>query len=140
METNNWDEINNLTTDTTYMKAANLLKDSTIQASGSQFVLITFTQKMRIHSVNEREAIECMASLTEKVLGRPARIYALDLNDYERVRDQFIQLLRENRLPSKENIEFFSKSAKNDKKLPDSLINTQELFGDNFTAIGGNDD
>jgi len=139
-DTEHWEDIQNLTTDSTYMKAANLVKESTIQASGTQFVLITFTKKMRIHSVNEKEAIEIMANLTEKVLGRPARIYALEVVDYERVRDQFILLLRENKLPAKENIDFFPKTAKNKAKLPESLVNTQELFGENFSAVGGNDD
>ncbi len=139
-DTQHWEEIQSLTTDSTYMKAANLVKDSTIQASGTQFVLITFTKKMRIHSVNEQEAIDTLASLTEKVLKRPVRIYALDVADYERVKDQFILLLRENRLPAKESIDFFPKSSKENKIVPESLVNAQALFGENFSAVGGNDD
>jgi len=139
-DTQHWANIKDLTSDLTYMKAANLVSDSAIQASGTQFTLVTFDNKLKIHSVNEQEAIECLSSLTEKLLGRPTRVYALSFSDYERVRDNFIQLLRENRLPSKETIEFFPKNAKSSKKEPESLVQAQELFGDNFSAIGGNDD
>lgn len=139
-DTNHWSSLKDYTSDLTYMKAANLVIDSTIQASGNQFTLVTFDNKLKIHSVNEEEAIECLASLTEKVLGRPTRVFALSFADYEHVRNNFIQLLRENRLPSKETIEFFPKNAKSNKKEPESLIQVQELFGDNFRAIGGNDD
>ncbi len=139
-DTQHWNGLKDLTSDLTYMKAANLVSDSAIQASGTQFTLVTFDNKLKIHSVNEEEAIDCLASLTEKVLGRPTRVYALSFGDYERVRDNFIQLLRENRLPSKETIEFFPKNTKSNKKEPDSLIQAQALFGENFSAIGGNDD
>lgn len=139
-DTQHWEAIQDLTKDTTYMKAANLVKDSIIQASGTQFTLITFDQKMKIHSVNETEAIDLFASLTEKVLGRPTRLYAISQADYERTRDLFMTMFKEGRLPEKASLEFFPKGSKPVKKDPESLIKTQELFDGHFTAIGGNDD
>jgi len=139
-DTQHWEAIQDLTKDTTYMKAANLVKDSIIQASGTQFNLITFDQKMKTHSVNETEAIDLFASLTEKVLGRPTRVYAISQADYERTRDLFMTMFKEGRLPEKASLEFFPKGSKPVKKDPESLIKTQELFEGNFTAIGGNDD
>jgi len=132
-----WENINVLVSDLNFAKAANMVNESTIQASGAQFNLVTFENKLKISTVNEQGNIEILSKLTEKVLGRPTRLYALNVTDYERIRNLFIQLRNENQLPEKQDLEFFQKQIQKTKAESESLLNTQDLFDGNFSTVGG---
>lgn len=139
-DTKQWETIKDLTHDLEHAQAANLVKGSVIQASGPQFVLLTFDNKLMINEVNDND-ITKFAKFTEKVLGRPTRLYALTQSDYERILDLFKVLYRESRLPEKIPIEFFPKNNTPKANQNDTLIaNTQKLFGDDITILGGQDD
>lgn len=139
-DTKQWETIKELTHDLEHAQAANLVKGSVIQASGPQFVLLTFDNKLMINGVNDND-IAKFAKFTEKVLGRPARLYALAQSEYDRILDLFKVMYRENRLPEKTPLEFFPKSSNPKTNQNDTLIaNTQKLFGDDITILGGQDD
>jgi DNA polymerase-3 subunit gamma/tau len=139
-DSQNWETVKNHKGDMRYMKVANMVDESTIQASGSQFNLITFENKLKVSTVNELNNIDDLAKLTKEVLGRETRLYALSLADYERVRDLFIQYRNEGKLPEKQDLEFFPKKAPKSKKENQTLINAEILFDGNFSAIGESED
>ncbi len=132
-----WEGINELTSNLTYAKAANMVSDSTIQACGEQFILITFDNKLKTNTVNENDNIELLAQLTQHLLGRSTRLYALNAHDYKRILDLFIQYRREDCLPEKESLEFFPVSSKVINQEPESVTNTRNLFNGNYSTIGG---
>jgi DNA polymerase-3 subunit gamma/tau len=136
----NWENIKNHKGDSRYMKAANMIDESMIQASGPQFNLITFENKLKVSTVNEANNIDDLAKLTKEVLGRETRLYALSFADYERVRDLFIQYRNEGKLPEKQSLEFFPKKAPKAKKDNEILNNTNELFDGNVSFIGESDE
>lgn len=139
-DSQNWENVKNHKGDMRYMKVANMVDESMIQASGSQFNLITFENKLKVSTVNELNNIDDLAKLTKEVLGRETRLYALSFADYERVRDLFIQYRNEGKLPEKQDLEFFPKKAPKSKKENQTLINTEILFDGNFSAIGESED
>jgi DNA polymerase-3 subunit gamma/tau len=136
----NWENIKNHKGDSRYMKAANMIDESMIQASGPQFNLITFENKLKVSTVNEANNIDDLAKLTKEVLGRETRLYALSFADYERVRDLFIQYRNEGKLPEKQSLEFFPKKAPKAKKDNEILNNTNEFFDGNVSFIGESDE
>ena len=139
-DSQNWENVKNHKGDMRYMKVANMVDESTIQASGSQFNLITFENKLKVSTVNELNNIDDLAKLTKEVLGRETRLYALSFADYERVRDLFIQYRNEGKLPEKQDLEFFPKKAPKSKIENQTLINAEILFDGNFSAIGESED
>lgn len=134
-----WDAIKELTRDLHTAKAANMVMDSVIQASGNQFILITFDNKLKVSMVNELANIDSLSALTEKVLGRTTRIYALSLKEFERIRDLFVQYRNDGKLPEKEELVFFPKSLKTGKKEHDSLAKAKDLFDGNLVTIEGDE-
>ncbi len=130
-----WDSVKALTRDLDFAKAANMVIDSVVQASGNEFNLITFDNKLKVSMVNEPANIESLSSLTEKVIGRPTRLYALSLKEFERIRDLFVQYRNEGRLPEKEELVFFPKKSKSSKKEHESLTKAKDLFDGNLITI-----
>jgi DNA polymerase-3 subunit gamma/tau len=139
-DSQNWENVKNHKGDSRYMKVANMVDESTIQASGPQFNLITFENKLKISTVNETNNIDDLAKLTDEVLGRATRLYALSITDYERVRNLFIQLRNEGKLPEKQSLEFFPKKTPKAKKENETLIKTHEFFDGNLVTIGESED
>jgi hypothetical protein len=92
-----------------------------------------------VSMVNELANIEPLSALTEKVLGRPTRIYALSLKEFERTRDLFVQYRNDGKLPEKEELIFFSKTIKKSKKEHDSLAKANDLFDGNLGTIEGDE-
>jgi len=139
-DSQNWENIKHHKGDTRFMKVANMVDESNIQASGPQFNLITFENKLKVSTVNEINNIDDLAKLTKEVLGRETRLYALSVTDYERVRDLFIHYRNEGKLPDKQSIEFFPKKAPKAKKDNETLIKTHEFFEGNLVTVGESDD
>ncbi len=134
-----WEGLKELTSDLMYAKAANMVSDSTIQASGDQFVLITVENKLKTNTVNENGNIEALAQLTQRLLDRSTRLYALNTHEYKRILDLFIQYRREDRLPEKKELEFFPKVSKVIDEEPESVTNTRNLFNGNYSTIKGDE-
>lgn len=134
-----WDAIKALTKDLNTAKAANMVMDSVIQASGNQFILITFDNKLKVDMVNELANTEPLSALTEKVLGRTTRVYALSQNEFERIKDLFVQYRNDGKLPEKEELVFFPKTLKTSKKEPDTVAKAKNLFDGNLVTIEGDE-
>ena len=133
-----WKDTSELALETALMKSLNLIADSSIQASGDQFVLLTFDNPLRVHAINDVKNINEFAKLTERLLNRKARLFAVSTAEFETIKAEFVRQHKAGLLPPKAELDLFP-HKKSQKKTKDPLIeHAGSLFGEeNIVIIGG---
>lgn len=122
-----WKNTKALALESTFMKSLTLIADSAIQASGNQFVLLTFENPLRVHAINDPKNIAEFAKLTERLLQRKARLFAVSAAEFENVKLEFMQHHKAGTLPPKTEMDLFPQK-KNQKKLKDPMVDQAEGF------------
>jgi DNA polymerase-3 subunit gamma/tau len=120
------------------MKSLTLIAESTIQASGHQFVLVSFENPLRVHAINDPKNIDDFAKLTERLLNRKVRCFAVSAAEFERIKTEFLRQHKGGVLPKKTEMDLFP-TKKGRKKQVDPLVeNAAGFFGDeNLVIVGG---
>lgn len=133
-----WKNTSSLALDPSFMKSLTLIAESTIQASGNQFVLVSFENPLRVHAINDPKNIDDFAKLTERLLNRKVRCFAVSAADFERIKTEFVRQHKGGVLPKKTEMDLFP-TKKGRKKQADPLVeNAAGLFGDeNLVIVGG---
>lgn len=133
-----WKDTSELALETAWMKSLNLITDSSIQASGDQFVLLTFDNPLRVHAINDAKNINEFAKLTERLLKRKARLFAVSTAEFETIKAEFVRQHKAGLLPPKAELDLFP-HKKSQKKSKDPLVeHAGSLFGEeNIVIIGG---
>ena len=135
-----WKNTAALTLESGFMKSLTLIAESVVQASGEQFVLLTFDNPLRVHAINDVKNIDEFAELSERLLKRKVRLFAISSADFEVVKTEFMRQLKGGILPNKTEMDLFPhKKAR--KKQTDPLIDkVGNLFGDeNMVVVGGDE-
>jgi len=133
-----WKDTSELALETAWMKSLNLITYSSIQASGDQFVLLTFDNPLRVHAINDAKNINEFAKLTERLLKRKARLFAVSTAEFETIKAEFVRQHKAGPLPPKAELDLFP-HKKSQKKSKDPLVeHAGSLFGEeNIVIIGG---
>jgi DNA polymerase III subunit gamma/tau len=133
-----WKNTSALALESNFMKSLTLIAESVIQASGEQFVLLSFDNPLRVHAINDVKNITEFAELSERLLKRKVRLFAISNADFEVVKSEFMRQLKGGILPNKAEMDLFPhKKAR--KKQTDPLIDkVGNLFGEeNMVVVGG---
>ena len=133
-----WKNTAELALESTFMKSLTLITDSVIQASGDQFILLTFENPLRVHAINDSKNINEFAKLSERLLKRKTRLFAISVADFEVVKTEFMHQHKAGTLPPKTELDLFPQK-KTSKKTKDPLIDmAEDLFGsENVVVVGG---
>lgn len=124
-----WKNTQDLALESAFMKSLTLIADSAVQASGDHFVLLTFENPLRVHAINDPKNIAEFSKLTERLLKRKVRLFAVSAAEFEKVKSEFMQHLKAGTLPPKTTMDLFPQK-KTQKKLKDPMLDKAEgLFG-----------
>jgi DNA polymerase III subunit gamma/tau len=135
-----WKNTASLALESAFMKSLTLIAESTIQASGAQFVLLSFDNPLRVHAINDPKNIADFAKLTERLLNRKARLFALSTTDFDRIKTEFLNQLKSGNLPNRTELDLFP-HKKTRKKQEDPLVKSASDFfeQDAIVIVGGDE-
>lgn len=87
-------------TDPDYGKYAGSLNTSSIFAASDHYLLICVNTEMEANEINLTEEKESYAPFMKKLIGKPKKIFAIDMNQKQRVTKDFVKRMKEGTLPS----------------------------------------
>jgi DNA polymerase-3 subunit gamma/tau len=135
-----WKNASSLVVESAFMKSLTLIAESAIQASGEQFVLLSFENPLRVHAINDPKNINDFAELTERLLKRKVRLFAISTADFDRVKTEFMRQLKGGTLPNKTEMDLFPHKKARKKQTDPLLQSAGNLFGEgNLVVVGGDE-
>lgn len=109
-----------------YAKYANLLKNSNIIASSSQYIILCVETMAKANEINELDKNSEFLIFTQELLKKKKKVFALVPDQRDEVIDEFKRRQKENNLP--EPITFEFKEKEKIVKEDDPINNIKSLF------------
>lgn len=94
-----YEQINQFTSDLTYMRPANLLNHTQIIASGDTYLLVATRSDVASKEINEYENTIGFQNFTEKLLGKEKKVFSMDVEQCNRVIQDFKVRMNNHTLP-----------------------------------------
>lgn len=94
-----YEQINQFTLDLTYMRPANLLNHTQIIASGDTYLLVATRSDVASKEINEYENTIGFQNFTEKLLGKEKKVFSMDVEQCNRVIQDFKVRMNNHTLP-----------------------------------------
>lgn len=94
-----YEQINQFTSDLTYMRPANLLNHTQIIASGDTYLLVAARSDVASKEINEYENTIGFQNFTEKLLGKEKKVFSMDVEQCNRVIQDFKVRMNNHTLP-----------------------------------------
>ena len=92
------------------MRPANLLKNSKILASGTNYILINVSSEVESKGINEYQNETGFEDFIQEILGIRKKIFCLDQIQAKRIVDNFKKRMKEGTLPEKIEIQLEDKT------------------------------
>ncbi len=123
-----WDKKSDILTDFKYRRLNQLLRDSAIGISSSDFIVLVTTTIHGSNSLQEETNLELLYELLSE-LNFKRKIFIIDADNYKRITEDFLVLYKENNLPDKETIQIDFKIEDQSQEEPfDTLKVLEETF------------
>ena len=121
-----YEQINQFTSDLTYMRPANLLNHTQIIASGDTYLLVAARSDVASKEINEYENTIGFQNFTEKLLGKEKKVFSMDVEQCNRVIQDFKVRMNNHTLPDPAEIVCEKKADVSDQMKEENPI--QSIF------------
>ena len=121
-----YEQINQFTSDLTYMRPANLLNHTQIIASGDTYLLVAARSDVASKEINEYENTIGFQNFTEKLLGKEKKVFSMDVEQCNRVIQDFKVRMNNHTLPDSAEIVCEKKADVSDQMKEENPI--QSIF------------
>ena len=121
-----YEQINQFTLDLTYMRPANLLNHTQIIASGDTYLLVAARSDVASKEINEYENTIGFQNFTEKLLGKEKKVFSMDVEQCNRVIQDFKVRMNNHTLPDPAENVFEKKADDSDQMKEENPI--QSIF------------
>lgn len=121
-----YEQINQFTSDLTYMRPANLLNHTQIIASGDTYLLVAARSDVASKEINEYENTIGFQNFTEKLLGKEKKVFSMDVEQCNRVIQDFKVHMNNHTLPDPAEIVCEKKADVSDQMKEENPI--QSIF------------
>lgn len=121
-----YEQINQFTSDLTYMRPANLLNHTQIIASGDTYLLVAARSDVASKEINEYENTIGFQNFTEKLLGKEKKVFSMDVEQCNRVIQDFKVRMNNHTLPDPAEIVCEKKADDLDRMKEENPI--QSIF------------
>ena len=121
-----YEQINQFTSDLTYMRPANLLNHTQIIASGDTYLLVAARSDVASKEINEYENTIGFQNFTEKLLGKEKKVFSMDVEQCNRVIQDFKVRMNNHTLPDPAEIVCEKKADDSDQMKEENPI--QSIF------------
>ena len=121
-----YEQINQFTSDLTYMRPANLLNHTQIIASGDAYLLVAARSDVASKEINEYENTIGFQNFTEKLLGKEKKVFSMDVEQCNRVIQDFKVRMNNHTLPDPAEIVCEKKVYDSDQMKEENPI--QSIF------------
>ena len=121
-----YEQINQFTSDLTYMRPANLLNHTQIIASGDTYLLVAARSDVASKEINEYENTIGFQNFTEKLLGKEKKVFSMDVEQCNRVIQDFKVRMNNHTLPDPAEIVYEKKVDDSDQMKEENPI--QSIF------------
>ena len=121
-----YEQIKQFTSDLTYMRPANLLNHTQIIASGDTYLLVATRSDVASKEINEYENTIGFQNFTEKLLGKEKKVFSMDIEQCNRVIQDFKVRMNNHTLPDPAEIVCEKKADVSDQMKEENPI--QSIF------------
>lgn len=126
--------IHEYTMELKWAKAANLLKNGKLMASGDTYLILIIGSQVEANEINEKDSHNEFLSFTKELLKKSKKIFAVTAEQSQRVTNNFRNRMLEGTLP--EPLTFDIKKSEDSKsKEPTEEERVLELFGKDNVMI-----
>lgn len=126
--------IHEYTMELKWAKAANLLKNGKLMASGDTYLILIIGSQVEVNEINEKDSHNEFLSFTKELLKKSKKVFAVTAEQSQRVTNNFRNRMLEGTLP--EPLTFDIKKSEDSKsKEPTEEERVLELFGKDNVMI-----
>ncbi len=128
-----WDRLSSKVNEIEYARWARMLIETTIEASGDDFILAVCDLEALANQVNETENNRQLYHFIKEQIDLDKMIYAVSKKDFISVTSEFRERYKNQTLPDKIRIEKYPEEQKEKKKTKEDQL--EEIFGDVLTIV-----
>ena len=117
IDTNKFNNIGQFISSLEFGKYAATLRNSSIMASGSNYIVVCVSSKIFAKQINEFELNYGYEDFTEVLLGKAKKVFALDKTQQSRVLDEFKERMISGNLPEPYQVRLKRKDAESENNM-----------------------
>ena len=117
IDTNKFNNIGQFISSLEFGKYAATLRNSSIMASGSNYIVVCVSSEIFAKQINEFELNYGYEDFTEVLLGKAKKVFALDKTQQSRVLDEFKERMISGNLPEPYQVRLKSKDAESENNM-----------------------
>lgn len=117
IDTNKFNNIGQFISSLEFGKYAATLRNSSIMASGSNYIVVCVSSEIFAKQINEFELNYGYEDFTEVLLGKAKKVYALDKTQQSRVLDEFKERMISGNLPEPYQVRLKRKDAESENNM-----------------------
>lgn len=117
IDTNKFNNIGQFISSLEFGKYAATLRNSTIMASGSNYIVVCVSSEIFAKQINEFELNYGYEDFTEVLLGKAKKVFALDKTQQSRVLDEFKERMISGNLPEPYQVRLKRKDAESENNM-----------------------
>ena len=117
IDTNKFNNIGQFISSLEFGKYAATLRDSSIMASGSNYIVVCVSSEIFAKQINEFELNYGYEDFTEVLLGKAKKVFALDKTQQSRVLDEFKERMISGNLPEPYQVRLKRKDAESENNM-----------------------
>lgn len=117
IDTNKFNNIGQFISSLEFGKYAATLRNSTIMASGSNYIVVCVSSEIFAKQINEFELIYGYEDFMEVLLGKAKKVFALDKTQQSRVLDEFKERMISGNLPEPFQVHLKRKDAESENNM-----------------------
>ena len=117
IDTNKFNNIGQFISSLEFGKYAATLRNSTIMASGSNYIVVCVSSEIFAKQINEFELNYGYEDFTEVLLGKAKKVFALDKTQQSRVKDEFKERMISGNLPEPYQVRLKRKDSESDNNM-----------------------
>ena len=117
IDTNKFNNIGQFISSLEFGKYAATLRNSTIMASGSNYIVVCVSSEIFAKQINEFELNYGYEDFTEVLLGKAKKVFALDKTQQSRVKDEFKERMISGNLPEPFQVHLKRKDAESENNM-----------------------
>lgn len=117
IDTNKFNNIGQFISSLEFGKYAATLRNSSIMASGSNYIVVCVSSEIFAKQINEFELNYGYEDFTEVLLGKAKKVFALDKTQQSRVLDEFKERMISGNLPERYQVRLKRKDAESENNM-----------------------
>lgn len=117
IDTNKFNNIGQFISSLEFGKYAAILRNSSIMASGSNYIVVCVSSEIFAKQINEFELNYGYEDFTEVLLGKAKKVFALDKTQQSRVLDEFKERMISGNLPEPYQVRLKRKDAESENNM-----------------------